>query len=159
MNREIARDQTIRLEVDVLVDTLDLPESWLHTAVGKHEPIEIEVAARWHTTRPIVAAVGPVRRAVPVVLDETLINPVPDKTTGEDVVIVNHVPVLAEIARAVAHRVRVFDQYKGTIVVRLRVLLEIPVTPVHAGEKVRVSFAYLFDIAFSFILNRTRQVA
>ena len=90
---------------------------------------------------------------------KTLVHPVPDEAAGENLVLFYDIPVLAQVARAVAHRMGVFDQDEGPVVMRLCVLLEIPVAPIHARMKIGVSFADFVDIALGLVLHGPRQVA
>ncbi len=147
-----------QLEIDVLIDALNLPECGLDSPVGEHQAIKVEVAAGGNVRRPIVAAIGPVGDTIIVVLEQSLVHPVPDKAARQDVVTLDDVPVLGEIARAVSHRVSVLDEHEWTVVMCLRVLFELPITPVHARVKVGVTLADFLDIALRLVLDGARGI-
>ena len=142
----------------MLVDALDLPVGGLNAPIGKDDAVEAEIAARRHIGGAVIAAIGPVRRAGLVVLQQSLVDPIPDEAAGEDVVLFDHLPIVGEVPGAVAHRVRVFDQHERPVVMRLRVFFEMPVPPVHARVKIGMTLADFFDVALGFVLNRARQI-
>ena len=109
VNGDHARLREARCELHLLVDPFNLPVSRLYASIREHNPVEVEVAAGRYIGWAIIAAVGPVRHAIFIVLEQALVYPVPDKSTGEDVVLVNDIPVLLHVAGAVAHGMCVLD--------------------------------------------------
>jgi hypothetical protein len=153
-DRNVAVREIVGDEVHILIDAFDLPIGRLNSPIRKNDAVEIEVAARRYAGRTVVAAVSPVAFAVLVVLYESLVDPVPDESAGEDVMLVDDLPVISQVAGAVAHRMGVFDQDKRPVVMCLGVLLEIPVPPVHARMKIGMPLADFFDVALGFVLHR-----
>ncbi len=144
-----------RGKIHVLIDAFDFPESRLNAPVRKYDAVEIEISARRHIGRAVITAISPVWRALFVVLEQALVDPVPDEATHENVVSVDDIPVIDQIASTVAHRVGVFDQHKRAVVVCLCILFQVPVSPVHARMKIRMTFADFLDVSFGFVLHWT----
>ena len=87
----------------MLINAGDLPVRGLRTAIGKYDAIKVEVAARWNIAWPVIAPIGPIRYAVFIVFEQSLVDPVPDESTGKVIVAIDYLPVFGKIPRAVAH--------------------------------------------------------
>lgn len=114
------------LDVDLLVHLLQLAQLGIGRAVGFHNAVDDKVAVIGHVDE--VAAVGEVgvgRRALDAIRHraaDALVHPVSDEAALEQAVRLEGVPVLLEVAQAVAHRVGVLDVPVRVFVVPVGVL-------------------------------------
>src|ERR1700750_2724005 len=87
----------------------------------------------------VVAAVGPEVAPRSGLLAERLVNPVPDEAAVEVGPRLQNVPVLLQVPRAVAERVRVLDEVEGfALALLLPVAHEVLRLRVHRVEGVAV---------------------
>ena len=104
--------EILRLHPRRLISGLDLAQAGLDPAVGCDQPVDAEVAVVELFAR--VAAVEETGLAVlRLVGADGVVAPLPDEAAHEVVVGVDEVPVILQVAGAVAHSVAVFAQQEG----------------------------------------------
>ena len=90
--------------------------------------------------------------------NETLVHPVPDATTLQLLVGLNHIPIVLHSAHTVAHRVAVFHHDKGTMIYAIKTLihkaLQVFRTGIHQADDIRVAV-----INGSLVGHGTRAIA
>ena len=137
-------DRGCRVEVEELDVLIHLPHFLglrLDAAVGIYYAVDTEVAVGRGAVLAVVAAVCPVFTAVSGLGGKSLVYPVPNTAALQDGVFLDDVPVILEIAEAVAHGMGIFaeDERAGHFGV-LCVFLDTGGTVVHGAEDVRVPF-------------------
>ena len=92
-------------ELKILLGVLRLHQRRMRRAIGKHQTVHTELAIVRLITK--VAAIGPADAAVGKGFADRLVGPVPDKPALQPRVLAKGLPVIGEVAEAVAHRVGV----------------------------------------------------
>ena len=125
------------LDTDRTVHILILHHAGMGAAVGIHKTVHTEVAVVGIFT--VVTAVPVHRLAVfCLALVDCVVTPLPDKAAAHDLVGLNELPVVFQIARAVAHGVGVFAHQVGLVRVAVHILLQSLQRRVHVGIQVDV---------------------
>ncbi len=137
-----------------LVDLAHLEVVGVRRAVRRDEAVEQEVDVARRPRRPVVAAVRPERAPVGGARREPLVHPVPDEAALQLGMRIDHVPVVLQVADAVAHRVRVFAHDERPVAPRLHVRQQPLDRRVHRRDEVRVR-----PLAGPLVHHRPRGVA
>ena len=136
-------------ELDVLVDLPHLFRLRFDTAVGIYHAVDAEIAIGGGTVLAIVAAIGPVFAPVVCLGGKALVYPIPDTATLEDGIFFDDVPILLEVAEAVAHGMGILAKNEGTRHLLVPgILLQIGRGSVHRAVDVRIPFqqcAFILD--------------
>mmetsp|Transcript_13555 Transcript_13555/g.37268 ORF Transcript_13555/g.37268 Transcript_13555/m.37268 type:complete len:387 (+) Transcript_13555:2214-3374(+) len=110
-------------------------------SVGLNEAVDAEVVIRWSVRPSEITAICPYILAVDLGGD-ALVNPIPDVTTLQDVVLVDHIPILLEASDAVPHRMSVLahDERQSTrrALIELAILRQLCLARVHRAIDVGV---------------------
>ena len=136
-------------ELDVLVDFTHLFCLRLDTAVGIYHAVDAEITVRGSAVLAIVAAISPVFTAIVSLGGKALVYPIPDTATLEDGIFFDDVPILLEVAEAVAHGMGILAKNEGTRHLLVPgILLQIGRGSVHRAVDVRIPFqqcAFILD--------------
>lgn len=103
-------------ELDVLVYFSHLFCLWLDTAVGVYHAVDAEIAVGGRAVLAIIAAIGPVFTAVVCLGGKALVYPVPDTAALEDGIFFDDVPILLEVAEAIAHGMAYSQRMRGRVI-------------------------------------------
>ena len=136
-------------ELDVLVYFSHLFCLRLDTAVGVYHAVDAEIAVGGRAVLAIIAAIGPVFTVVVCLGGKALVYPVPDTAALEDRIFLDDVPVVLEVAEAVAHGMGILAKNEGTRHLLVPgILLQIGRGSVHRAVDVRIPFqqcAFILD--------------
>lgn len=103
-------------ELDVLVYFSHLFCLRLDTAVGVYHAVDAEIAVGGRAVLAIIAAIGPVFTVVVCLGGKALVYPVPDTAALEDRIFLDDVPVVLEVAEAVAHGMAYSQRMRGRVI-------------------------------------------
>lgn len=103
-------------ELDVLVDLPHLFRLRFDTAVGIYHAVDAEITVRGSAVLAIVAAISPVFTAIVSLGGKALVYPIPDTATLEDGIFFDDVPILLEVAEAVAHGMAYSQRMRGRVI-------------------------------------------
>ena len=92
-----------RFESHILVNLPDLGERRVWRAVRSDQPVTAEIAVAGCSHLSIIAAVSEILLALLAGLQHPLVNPVPDKPALQNSILLDHIPVILEVAGAVTH--------------------------------------------------------
>ena len=95
-----------------LIDVLHFVVVRVGNAVGRNETVDAEGTIVGLVAK--VATVGEILHTI-LLLENALIHPVPNGSATDGGVIIDHVPVLLEVAHRVTHRMGVFTHHEGTV--------------------------------------------
>mmetsp|Transcript_19423 Transcript_19423/g.67673 ORF Transcript_19423/g.67673 Transcript_19423/m.67673 type:complete len:279 (+) Transcript_19423:2123-2959(+) len=140
-NSDAAISEVDGFEGDWLHDFFGLMQGRVRRPVGLNEAVDAEVVIRWSVRPSEITAICPYILAVDLGGD-ALVNPIPDVTTLQDVVLVDHIPILLEASDAVPHRMSVLahDERQSTrrALVELAILRQLCLARVHRAIDVGV---------------------
>lgn len=103
-------------ELDVLVYFSHLFCLRLDTAVGVYHAVDAEIAVGGRAVLAIIAAIGPVFTVVVCLGGKALVYPVPDTAALEDRIFLDDVPVVLEVAEAVAMAWAYSQRMRGRVI-------------------------------------------
>ena len=139
-----------RLEGDVLVNLLHLPDMWMQRAVGCYKSVGTEVGIVYYAYESHIATISPVFVSLVIGLGDGLVYPVPDETTLQLVVFVNQIPVILEITLAVTHGMGVFAENQRTLITLVDMAAQRPDAGIHRTVDIRLGV-----VTAALILYRT----
>ena len=101
-------------EFNVLINLTHFNSLGLYTAIGINYTIDAEVAIGRSSGIAVVTTIIPVFASVAGLGGKALIYPVPDATTLQYRIFLNHIPIILEVAKTVTHSMSIFTQDKRT---------------------------------------------
>ena len=113
----------VELHTDRTVDILVFHQSGAGSSVGIYQTIDTEVAVMGPFT-----AIAAIQVLCLAVLSNTgidcVVTPLPHETAAQDVVGLDELPVILQVARAIAHGVCIFAHQKRFVRVRVQIPLQ-----------------------------------
>ena len=148
------------LDTDRAVHILVLHHAGMGAAVGIHKTVHTEVAIVGILA--VVTTVPVHRLAVwSLALVDGVVTPLPDEAAAHDLVGLNELPVVFQIAGAVAHGVGVFAHQVGLIGIAVYILLQSLQRGIHVGVQVdvrEVVLALSAAVLGTFVVGQTGGV-
>ena len=150
---DVACSEGEGFEVDGLQHPLHFVEVWMGRTVSSQQAVGAEVGVVHHAYKAHVASVGPDVVALLVMGGKGLVYPVPDEAALQLVVAVDEVPVVLQIAYAVAHGVGILAEDEGTRVALVHMAAQGPDAGIHGAVNVALGI-----VATPFVLHGTGGV-
>ena len=135
----------------VLIHFLYLVVLWLGTEVGEHDAIHAEHAVIGPVS--VVASVAQISFPIRGIGIDSLVHPVPDGTSAQEVAAFDGIPVVHQVAQRVTHGMSILRDVEGILDACLA--LDHILHPRHAGVLVGT---HIHDVVVALVLHGTALV-
>ena len=137
LNAEFSGKGIVCMDLDVLIDLLHLEQGGIGSSIGQHQSVAAEIAVVGFVT--VVAPIGPVGLS-PLPGPQSLVDPIPDRAALQGRVAFYGVPVVLEIAHAIAHGMGILAEDQGPIGILFGIANQFRDTGIHGTDDVGMRF-------------------
>ena len=129
----------VKRDIHLLILIFYFKQSGIRRAIGSYDTVESKTSRVWLI--PKISAVAPLVFAV-FFYAYTLVGKVPNISACKSVILAEHIPIIAEIAKTVAHTVRVLALNKRQVAIHIGSILTSHRRPYSQAVSHRLVFTY-----------------